>query len=120
MNVIEYGYYTLWNQRKDPIRREQRLLELVYTLIELVSRQELRNTAKVLIKNYLIESIQVTHAAKAREAVMRYTGEDLPDLDQVREKYGNLGLEGLNEIDHLLLKIEFEGHRLDEKAGIDL
>lgn len=85
-----------------------------------MSRQELRNTAKVLIKNYITESIQVTHAAKAREAVMRYTAVELPDLEQVREKFSTLGIEGLSEVDHLVLKIEFEGHRLDQKAGIDL
>ncbi len=86
----------------------------------MVSRQELRNTAKVLIKNYITESIQVTHAAKAREAVMRYTAEELPDIEQVREKYSSLGLDGLTEVDHLVLKIEFEGRHLDQKAGIDL
>ncbi len=103
------------NIRKVIIKNTERLLQIAYSIIELVNRQELRVTSKKLINNYLHESLHVAYAAKAREAVERYVNEDpLPTLEEVRAKHAALGMAALNEVDHLILKLEHEGRRLDE------
>ncbi len=53
------------------------------------------------------------HAAKAREAIERYTNEELPDLEELRSRFKQHGIEALNEVDHLLLRLEHEGKFLD-------
>ncbi|ORC36202.1 hypothetical protein B4O97_06320 [Marispirochaeta aestuarii] len=95
------------------IASEERLLQITYSIIELVNRQELRTTSKKLIINYIKESLQVHHAAKAREAIERYTNEELPDLEELRSRFNQHGIEALNEVDHLLLRLEHEGKFLD-------
>ncbi len=97
------------------IKNTDRLLQIAYSIVELVNRQELRVTSKKLIINYLHESLHVAYAAKAREAVERYVNEEpLPTLEEVRAKHSSRGLAALNEVDHLILKLEHEGRRLDE------
>ena len=101
--------------RKDSIKNTDRLLNIAYSIIELVNRQELRVTSKKLVINYLHESLHVAYTAKAREAIERYVNEDpLATLEEIRRKHETLGMAGLNEVDHLLLKLEHEGRRLDE------
>ena len=78
-----------------------------------MNKQELRTTSKKLIINYIKESLQVSHVAKAREAIERYTNAELASLAEVQAKNEQGGLASLNEVDHLILRLEFEGQRLD-------
>jgi hypothetical protein len=106
-------------RRTDSIDSEERLLHITYRLIELLNRQELRVTSKNLVRNYVVESLQVHHADKAREAVQRYSSAELPEVEFIRAKFAEGSLASLDELDHLVLRLEFEGHRMDEAAGID-
>ena len=73
----------------------------------------MRVTSKHLIQNYVKESIRVGRAEKAREAVERYSGVELPTLEEIREKHARGSLGDLNEVDHLLLRLEYEGRQAD-------
>ena len=102
----------------DHIASEDRYLNLIFHLIELLNKQELRVTSKKLIRNYVVESLEVHHVDKAREAVERYSSEELPAIDEIRAKFDAGDLASLDELDHLVLRLEFEGRKLDKDAGI--
>ncbi len=81
-------------------------------MVEHVTRMELRNTSKTLLLNYINESAESTLIERAREAVSRYIQEDLPSLEEIQAK--NQAGEELNELDHKILKMEFEARRFEE------
>ncbi len=84
--------------------RETDFYNSIYNIVENLLQCELRNTSKVLLKNYVAESNAVKAARKARDAIKRYTGKDLLTISEIREKSKNGELEAL---DHLILKMEF-------------
>ncbi len=73
---------------------------------------ELRNTSKKILLNYINESPQPSLIQRAREAVQRYIQEDLPSLEDIQAK-SDSGQE-LNELDHKILKMEYEARRFED------
>ena len=92
-------------------REETRFLSSVFNLIEQINSQELRNTSKHLIRNYIEEAGELGPAECARSAVERYTNTELPSLESIRGKAagGNL-----SSLDHLVLKMEWAAKKLEE------
>ena len=74
---------------------------------------ELRNTTKNILLNYINESPRPTLAERAREAVQRYIQEEIPTVEEIRDK-DQAGLE-LNQLDHKILKMEWEARRFEER-----
>lgn len=74
---------------------------------------ELRNTSKNILLNYINESPQTSLIQRAREAVHRYIQEELPSLEEIREK-SEAG-EELNALDHKILKMEYEARRFEQQ-----
>ena len=85
----------------------------VYAVIEHVTRSELTNTSKKLLIAYLNDTSGASYADRAREAVRRYAQTVLPSLDHIREKSRTVELD---ELDHLVLKLEYEAARLSKTA----
>jgi hypothetical protein len=73
---------------------------------------ELRNTSKNILLNYINESPQPSLIQRARDAVMRYIQEELPSLEEIRAK--SQAGEELNELDHKILKMEYEARRFED------
>jgi hypothetical protein len=88
---------------------EQEFLKTIFDIVEVVLKAELRNTSKRLILNYIDESGAVMPIEKARDAIFRYTGEEIPTLEEVRAKSKS---GRLDQLDHLVLKMEYEAQRL--------
>lgn len=84
----------------------------MFNLIEQVNRQELRNSSKHLIINYIKESGEIRLADRGREAVERYTNTLLPSLQRLREK---ARLAPLEPLDHLVLKLEYAAKQYEEE-----
>jgi hypothetical protein len=81
----------------------------IFAIIEHVNKSELTTTSKKLIINYVNEASELSMVAKARAAVHRYAQIVLPSLDSLREKAKT---QKLDPLDHLVLKLEYEGSRL--------
>jgi hypothetical protein len=81
----------------------------VFAVIEHVNRSELTATSKKLIIAYLNEASQETMVDKARAAALRYAQIVLPTLESIRLKSQT---KKLDRLDHLVLKLEYEGSRL--------
>jgi hypothetical protein len=81
----------------------------VFAIIEHLNRSELTTTTKKLIIAYVNEASEQTMVEKARAAVRRYTQTVLPTLDGIRRKSRTVKLD---KLDHLVLKLEYEGSRL--------
>lgn len=73
---------------------------------------ELRTTSKKVILNYLNESRHPQLIYRARGAVVRYIQEDIPSLEDIREKSR---ITELDAVDHLILKLEYEAQRLQDQ-----
>ena len=89
-------------------------LRSVFTIIENIIHIELSDQGRGVIENYLITAAADDYAEKARYAVFRYTQKELPSLDDIRRK-NKLG--ELNEMDHLILKMEHESKQLCLHGG---
>jgi hypothetical protein len=88
---------------------EMSFLIAVFAVIEHLNKSELTTTSKKLIMAYLKEASGLTMVEKARAAVRRYTEVVLPSLDSIRQKSRTAKLD---KLDHLVLKLEYEGSRL--------
>jgi hypothetical protein len=83
----------------------------VFGVIEHLNKSELTTTSKKLLIAYLNETSGTSYADRAREAVRRYTNTVLPSLASIREKSRTVELD---ELDHLVLKLEYEASRLSK------
>ena len=83
----------------------------VFAIIEHLNKSELTTTSKKLIIAYVNEASGGSLAGKARTAVRRYAQTNLPSLDSIREKSRTVELD---ELDHLVLKLEYEASRLSK------
>ena len=81
----------------------------VFGVIEHLTKSELTTTSKKLIIAYLNGTSGTSYADRAREAVRRYAQTVLPSLESIREKSRTVELD---ELDHLVLKLEYEASRL--------
>ena len=88
---------------------EMSFLLAVFAVIEHVNKSELTATSKKLIIAYVNEASEQTMVEKARAACRRYAQIVLPSLDSIRQK-SRTGK--LDRLDHLVLKMEYEGARL--------
>jgi len=88
---------------------EMSFLLAVFAVIEHLNRSELTTTSKKLIIAYVNEATGEELVDKAREAVRRYTETVLPTLASIRAKARTVKLD---KLDHLVLKLEYEGARL--------
>jgi uncharacterized membrane protein len=95
-------------ERADPMS-EMSFLLAVFAVIEYLNKSELTTTSKKLIINYVNEANGEALVEKAREAVRRYTETVLPTLESIRTKAKTVKLD---KLDHLVLKLEYEGARL--------
>jgi hypothetical protein len=89
--------------------KTDRYLRSVFTLIENIIHIELSDQGRGVIENYLDTAAAVDMAEKARYAIFRYTQIELPSLDEIRQKNKN---ESLSDMDHLILKMEYEAKLL--------
>ena len=85
----------------------------VFGIIEHLNKSELTTTSKKLLIAYLNETKGTSFSDRAREAVRRYTQTVLPSLESIREKSRTVELD---ELDHLVLKLEYEASRLSKSA----
>ncbi len=88
---------------------EMSFLLAVFAVIEHLNKSELTTTSKKLIIAYVNEANGEELVEKAREAVRRYTETVLPTLASIRTKAKTVKLD---KLDHLVLKLEYEGARL--------
>ena len=88
---------------------EMSFLLAVFAVIEHLNKSELTTTSKKLIIAYVNEATGEELVEKAREAVRRYTETVLPTLASIRAKARTVKLD---KLDHLVLKLEYEGARL--------
>ncbi len=88
---------------------EMSFLLAVFAVIEHLNKSELTVTSKKLIIAYLNEAAGPTIIEKARTAVRRYTEIVLPSLESLQAKSRTTKLD---KLDHLVLKMEYEGSRL--------
>ena len=89
--------------------KTDRYLRSVFTLIENIIHIELSDQGRGVIENYLDTAAAVDMAEKARYAIYRYTQIELPSLEEIRQKNKN---ESLSDMDHLILKMEYEAKLL--------
>jgi len=83
---------------------EQQFQHAIFAVIEHLSKAELTDHGRKLVINYYNESVMKSPVEKAREAITRYISEPLPSLEQIREKSAH---QELDELDHLILKLEY-------------
>ena len=93
---------------------EMSFLLAVFGVIEHLTKSELTTTSKKLLIAYLNETKGASYVERAREAVRRYAQTILPSLDSIREKSR---IVELDELDHLVLKLEYEASRLPKTVG---
>ena len=87
----------------------EKVLRVVFKIIELINETELKNYSKNLVHAYFKESTFRSAIGKAREAIIRHTQfKELPTLKEIQEK----SVDQLDELDHLLLKLEYEAKRI--------
>jgi MinD-like ATPase involved in chromosome partitioning or flagellar assembly len=108
-----YGcvHISMNSTRRETIATEKSFLNSVYDIVQLIVKTELRNTSKHLILNYIKEAEEVSLPDKAREAITRYTNEEVPSLEEIREKSK---VAQLKELDHLILKMEYQADQLSK------
>ena len=97
--------------RKDFEGQKRYYLRSVFRVVEYIIKTTLLDTSRNLIMYYIESSGEVGMSNKARFAISRYTNEELPSLDEIRQRSG---VSGLNDLDHLLLKMEYASKRLEE------
>jgi len=85
----------------------------VFGIIEHLNKSELTTTSKKLLIAYLNETKGTSFSDRARKAVRRYTQTVLPSLENIREKSRTVELD---ELDHLVLKLEYEASRFSKTA----
>jgi len=100
---------TLCSIKEARIDREEPFLNALFNLVEELTGMELRTTSKKVILNYLNESRHPQLVYRARAAIVRYIQDDIPTLDEIREKSQHTELDA---VDHLVLKLEYEAQRL--------
>jgi hypothetical protein len=89
----------------------RKFISSIFNIIEFLLETELTITSKQLILGYVNSSTELKHAAKARQAIQRYTQNQVPSLEAIREKSKQ---QELTALDHLVLKMEFQAKKLDE------
>ena len=89
--------------------KESAYFRSIFDVVEFMIGKKLPDTGKRLIINYIESSASVTMAGRARDAVMRYTQEDIPTLDEIRQRHA---VDEMSRMDHLVLKLEFQSRRL--------
>lgn len=87
---------------------EQLFQHAIFNVIEYLTKAELTDHGKKLVITYFNESPRMHPGEKAREAITRYTVEELPTLEKIREKSVS---QELDELDHLILKMEYQAGR---------
>ncbi len=85
----------------------------VFGIIEHLTKSELTTTSKKLLITYLEQAEGDSHSDRAREAVRRYTQTVLPTLDSIRGKHQTMELD---DLDDLVLKLEYEAARLSKRV----
>ncbi len=91
---------------------EKEYLDSIFNLVEHETEHELLDTSKRLLINYIERAPEGSMAGKARNAVVRYLQKSIPTLDEIRNKSREHELE---ELDHLVLKMESEARRFGDQ-----
>ena len=91
--------------------KRDRYLRSIFAIIEQLVHMELSTQGRGVIENYVNSAGAEDMADKARYAIFRYTQQELPSLDDIRQK-NKTG--HLSEMDHLILKMEFAAKQLLE------
>lgn len=89
-------------------------LRSIFSIIERVIKIEMTDQGRGVVENYLDSAAAEDYAEKARYAIFRYTEIELPSLEDIRRKNKT---EPLSEMDHLILKMEYESKQLRLKGG---
>lgn len=83
----------------------------VFAVVEHLTRSEVSDRAKWLIRYYYDEVREGSCAERGWSAVQRYTQEELPTLESVRSKSAR---GDLSRLDHLLLRMDYEAAKLQQ------
>jgi hypothetical protein len=89
-------------------------LRSVFSIVEKIIHIEMSAQGRGVIENYLDSAEADDFAEKARYAIYRYTQLDLPSLEDIRKKNKT---DQLDEMDHLILKMEHESKQLSLHGG---
>ena len=84
-------------------------LRSIFNIIERIIGIEMTDQGRAVVENYLSTAAAKDFADKARYAIFRYTEVELPSLEDIRAKNKR---EHLSEMDHLVLKMEYESKQL--------
>jgi hypothetical protein len=90
----------------------KKYISAICKLIEHITKAELTKYGYKVVMNYLNESPEPDHSAKARYAITKYIMKKIPELDEIKQK--NKSGRQLDEVDHLILKMEYEADRLNQ------
>jgi hypothetical protein len=90
---------------------ENTFINTIYRVVEHLIKIELSSRGKKLVIYYFNQSNKPNTAGRAREAVERYTQTEIPTLDEIKKKNK---LSELSELDHLILKMEYEAQNSRE------
>jgi len=90
----------------------KRYLRSVFNIIEHLVHIELSDPSRGIVENYIDSAAATNMAEKARYAIYRYTQIELPSLEDIQKKNRE---EELSEMDHLILKMEYEAKQADQK-----
>ena len=92
----------------------KRFLSSLCKLIEHINKAELTKYGYQVVLNYLDECPEPDYSAKARYVVAKYVMKNIPSLEAIRQK--NSSGARLDDIDHLVLKLEYEADKLNHSA----
>ena len=88
-------------------------LRSIFDIIERLIGIEMTDQGRAVVENYLRTAAAEDYAEKARYAIFRYTEVELPSLDDIRSKNKT---STLTELDHFILKMEYESKQMSERG----
>ena len=84
----------------------------VCKVIEHMTRAELTKQGYKLVVNYLQETSDMAFSDCARYAINKYSSNDIPSLEEIRER--NRSGQGITDLDDLVLRMEYEAEQLEK------
>lgn len=95
---------------------EREFLLSILDIAEFVTKAELKNPGKRLIRLYLREADFPRYSDRARYVLQRYSKIFIPTLDEIRRKKK---YHPLSRLDTLVLKMEYEARECEKRPETD-
>lgn len=86
-----------------------RFISSVCKVIEHLTKAEITKQGYKLVLNYLDEYSSQSLAACGRKAITKYTAKDIPTLEEIKINHSR---GKFDELDKLVLKMEYEANKL--------